>query len=87
MRLALGDLAGVWDSGQQLVAEHPDDLALLEQMGHLGEWRGDSQAALGYWIRLLKLHEDPQTREHAWRLASQQFDFDHAIPLLAEIME
>ncbi len=87
MRLALGDLAGAWDSGQQLVAEHPDDLALLEQMGHLGEWRGDSQAALGYWIRLLKLHEDPQTREHAWRLASQQFDFDHAIPLLAEIME
>ncbi|MFJ7284886.1 tetratricopeptide repeat protein [Pseudomonas sp. NPDC099000] len=87
MRLALGELAGAWDSGQQLVAEHPDDLALLEQMAHLGEWRGDSQAALGYWIRLLKLHEDPQTREHAWRLASQQYDFDRAIPLLAEIME
>ncbi|AWM90174.1 biofilm formation protein PelB [Pseudomonas sp. 31-12] len=87
MRLALGDLAGAWDSGEQLVAEHPDDLALLEQMGHLGEWRGDIQAALSYWIRLLKLHEDPQTREHAWRLASQQFDFDRAIPLLADIME
>jgi hypothetical protein len=87
MRLALGDLPGAWESGQQLVAEHPDDLALLEQMAHLGEWRGDTPAALAYWIRLLKLHEDPQTREHAWRLASQQYDFDHAIPLLAEIME
>jgi hypothetical protein len=87
MRLALGDLAGAWEIGQQLVAEHPDDLALLEQMAHLGEWRGDGQAALVYWTRLLKLHEDPQIREHAWRLASQQFDFDHAIPLLAEIME
>jgi hypothetical protein len=87
MRLALGDLAGAWEIGQQLVAEHPDDLALLEQMAHLGEWRGDAQAALVYWTRLLKLHEDPQIREHAWRLASQQFDFDQAIPLLAEIME
>lgn len=87
MRLALGDLPGAWESGQQLVAEHPDDQALLEQMAHLGEWRGDTPAALDYWIRLLKLHEDPQTREHAWRLASQQYDFDHAIPLLAEIME
>ena len=87
MRLALGDLAGAWESGEQLVAEHPDDLALLEQMAHLGEWRGDGQAALAYWIRLLKLHEDPQTREHAWRLASQQYDFDQAIPLLAEIMQ
>ncbi|SDN39649.1 Tetratricopeptide repeat-containing protein [Pseudomonas arsenicoxydans] len=87
MRLALGDLPGAWESGQQLVAEHPDDQALLEQMAHLGEWRGDTPAALDYWTRLLKLHEDPQTREHAWRLASQQYDFDHAIPLLAEIME
>ena len=87
MRLALGDLAGAWESGEQLVVEHPDDLALLEQMAHLGEWRGDGQAALAYWIRLLKLHEDPQTREHAWRLASQQYDFDQAIPLLAEIMQ
>ena len=87
MRLALGDLAGAWESGQQLVAEHPDEPALLEQMAHLGEWRGDGQAALAYWIRVLALHEDPQTREHAWRLASQQFDFDQAIPLLAQIME
>ncbi|RON17890.1 biofilm formation protein PelB [Pseudomonas brassicacearum] len=87
MRLALGDLAGAWESGEQLVAEHPDDLALLEQMAHLGEWRGDGQAALAYWIRLLQLHEDPQTRERAWRLASQQYDFDQAIPLLADIMQ
>ncbi|WP_285430721.1 tetratricopeptide repeat protein [Pseudomonas sp. fls2-241-R2A-110] len=87
MRLALGDLPGAWESGQKLVAEHPDDLALLEQMAHLGEWRGDTPAALAYWIRLLKLHEDPQTREHAWRLASQQYDFDQSIPLLAQIMD
>ncbi|WP_077047904.1 tetratricopeptide repeat protein [Pseudomonas sp. KK4] len=86
VRLAIGDLAGAWETGQQLVTEHPEDPVLLEQMAHLGEWRGDSEAALGYWIRLLKLREDPQVREHAWRLASQQFDFDRSIPLLAEIM-
>jgi predicted Zn-dependent protease len=87
MRLALGDLPGAWESGQQLLLEHPDDPALLEQMAHLGEWRGDSEAALDYWIRLLELREDPQIREHAWRLASQQFDFDRSIPLLADIMK
>jgi len=87
MRLAIGDLAGAWETGQQLVIDHPDDPALLEQMAHLGEWRGESEAALGYWIRLLALQENPQTREHAWRLASQQFDFDRSIPLLADIMQ
>ncbi|MDZ5433345.1 tetratricopeptide repeat protein [Pseudomonas fluorescens] len=87
MRLALGDLPGAWESGQQLLAEYPEDLPLLEQMAQLGEWRGETEAALGYWIRLLKLRETAQTREHAWRLASQQFDFDRSIPLLAEIME
>lgn len=86
MRLALGDLPGAWDSGQQLLLESPEDPALLEQMAHLGEWRGDGEAALDYWIRLLKLQENPQTREHAWRLASQQFDFDRSIPLLEGIM-
>ncbi|SED99729.1 tetratricopeptide repeat protein [Pseudomonas migulae] len=86
MLLALGDLPGAWESGQQLLLEHPDDPSLLEQMAHLGEWRGESEAALDYWIRLLKLREDPQTREHAWRLASQQFDFDRSIPLLGDIM-
>lgn len=87
MRLALGDLSGAWESGQQLLAEHPEDVQLLEQMAQLGEWRGETEAALGYWIRLLKLRETPEAREHAWRLASQQFDFDRAIPLLAEIMD
>lgn len=87
MRLAIGDLAGAWETGQQLVVDHPDDQQLLEQMAHLGEWRGEMEAALGYWIRLLELHESPEVREHAWRLASQQFDFDRSIPLLAEIMD
>ncbi|MBV6826308.1 tetratricopeptide repeat protein [Pseudomonas sp. PD9R] len=87
MRLALGDLPGAWDSGQQLLLEQPEDLHLLEQMAQLGEWRGETDTALGYWIRLLKLRESAETREHAWRLASQQFDFDRSIPLLAEIMD
>ncbi len=87
VRLAINDLAGAWETGQQLAVDYPDDTELLEQMARLGEWRGDNAAALGYWIRLLKLQEDPKTREHAWRLASQQFDFDRSIPLLAEIME
>ena len=86
MRLALGDLPGAWKSGQQLLLEHPEDPQLLEQMAQLGEWSGETETALDYWIRLLKLREDAQTREHAWRLASQQFDFDRSIPLLAEIM-
>lgn len=87
MRLALGDLPGAWDSGQQLLIDNPEDQPLLEQMAHLGEWQGEGEVALGYWIRLLKLHDDAANREHAWRLATQQFDFDRAIPLLADIME
>ncbi|NUT78209.1 tetratricopeptide repeat protein [Pseudomonas sp. C1C7] len=87
VRLAIGDLAGAWETGQQLVIDHPEDQALLEQMAHLGEWRGDNEAALTYWISLLRLREDPKLREHAWRLASQQFDFDRSIPLLEEIMD
>ncbi|MGY2040946.1 tetratricopeptide repeat protein [Pseudomonas pergaminensis] len=87
VRLAINDLAGAWDTGQQLMVDYPDDIELLEQMAKLGEWRGDNEAALGYWIRVLKLKEDAQVREHAWRLASQQFDFDRSIPLLAEIMQ
>jgi len=87
VRLAIGDLAGAWETGQQLVIDHPEDPLLLEQMAKLGEWRGENEAALGYWIRLLKLREDPAIREHAWRLASQQFDFDRSIPLLEEIMD
>lgn len=87
VRLAINDLAGAWDTGQQLAVDYPDDIELLEQMAKLGEWRGDNEAALGYWIRALKLKEDAQVREHAWRLASQQFDFNRSIPLLAEIMQ
>ena len=86
VRLAINDLTGAWEAGQQLTDDYPDNADLLNQMALLGEWRGDNAAALGYWIRLLKLKEDPKTREHAWRLASQQFDFDRSIPLLAEIM-
>ena len=86
VRLAIGDLAGAWETGQQLVVDHPDDQALLEQMAHLGEWQGNNPVALGYWIQLLALKEDPATREHAWHLASQQFDFDRSIPLLGDIM-
>lgn len=86
LRLAVNDLQGAWEDGQQLAEMFPEDQQLLEQMGHLGEWRGDSQAALDYWIRLLNLHETPQLREHAWRLASMQFDFDRSIPLLQAIM-
>jgi len=87
VRLAINDLAGAWDTGQQLTVDYPDDIELLEQMAKLGEWRGENEAALGYWTRVLKLKEDAQVREHAWRLASQQFDFDRSIPLLAEIMQ
>lgn len=87
LRLGLNDLTGAWESGQQLLIAFPEEQALLEQMAHLGEWRGDNNAALGYWIRLLELNETPQVREHAWRLASQEFDFDRSIPLLEEIMD
>lgn len=87
VRLAINDLAGAWETGLPLTTTYPDDLSLLEQMARLGEWRGDNAAALGFWIRRLKLKDDPQMREHAWRLASQQFDFDRSIPLLAEIMQ
>ena len=85
MRLAFNDLPGAWSSGQRLLKAHPDDPQLLEQMAQLGEWRNEPGAALDYWLRLLALHDSPQTREHAWRLASQQSDFQRMIPLLADI--
>lgn len=87
LRLALNDLDGAWESGQQLLIVFPQEQALLEQMAHLGEWRGDNRSALDYWIRLLRLNETPQVRERTWRLASQDFDFDRSIPLLEEIMD
>jgi len=85
-RLAFGDLAGAQAVGVQLLEQHPDDPALLEQMAHLAEWQGDSAAALGYWISLNALRSDPAQFEHTWRLAMQTYDFDRGIPLLAGIM-
>ncbi len=87
LRLGMNDLDGAWRVGEQLVDAFPDEQPLLEQMAHLAEWRGQSATALDYWIRLLRLHESPQVREHAWRLASMQFDFDRSITLLSEIRE
>ena len=85
LRLAFGDLSGAWQCGEQLLREHPQDPYWLEQMARLGEWRQAPDAALDYWIRLLALRETEQIREHAWRLASQQGDFQRLIPLLADI--
>lgn len=80
--MAFGDIRGAWTIGQALVAERPDDVALLRQMAQLGEWNGYNADALSYWIRYLELQPDPQMQEHAWRLALQLFDFDRGIPLL-----
>ncbi|KAF0866061.1 tetratricopeptide repeat protein [Pseudomonas sp. LD120] len=85
-RLAFGDLEGAHTVGVQLLELRPDDPQLLEQMAHIAEWRGDSVAALGYWISLLKLRDDPAQFEHTWRLAMQTYDFDRGIALLAAIM-
>ncbi|SNS52605.1 tetratricopeptide repeat protein [Pseudomonas segetis] len=85
LHMASGNIAAAWPLGQLLVAEDPDNPELLSTMGKLGEWVGQSIGALDYWERLLALKEDPQVREHAWRLAAQLFEFDRAIPLLVEL--
>lgn len=85
LRLAFGDLDGAWFVGQQLLVLHPDDPKLLEQMAHVGEWKGDNAAALTMWIKLLEQRDDPKMHEHAWRLALQLFDFDRGIPLLVSL--
>ncbi|HWV08883.1 MAG TPA: tetratricopeptide repeat protein [Pseudomonas sp.] len=87
LRLAAGDIEGAWETSQLMVAARPDDVELLKQVARLGEWTGRPREALDYWIRLLSLGEDTTTREHAWRLAAQLFDFDRAIPLLAMLAE
>ena len=87
LRLAIGDIDGAWADGLQLVQLHPNDAGLLEQMAHLAEWKGDTPAALGYWIALLKQRDDPAEREHAWQLAIQTYDYTRAVPLLADIMQ
>ncbi|KFX70659.1 biofilm formation protein PelB [Pseudomonas taeanensis MS-3] len=87
VRLAEGDLEQAWAVGQILVESRADDPDLLRQMAQLGEWVGDPHAALGYWVRLLQVREDGETREHAWRLATQLFDFERAIPLLETLSQ
>ncbi|MPQ67664.1 MULTISPECIES: tetratricopeptide repeat protein [unclassified Pseudomonas] len=86
-RLAFGDLPGAHAAGLQLLEQRPDDPALLEQMAHIAEWQDDSAAALGYWIALSKLRDNPAEFEHTWRLAMQTYDFDRGIPVLAGIMD
>ncbi|WP_339489355.1 tetratricopeptide repeat protein [Pseudomonas sp. EL_65y_Pfl2_R95] len=87
LHMASGDIAAAWPLGKLLVENDPDNPALLTTMGQLGEWAGQSIAALGYWEQLLALNEDPTVRERAWRLAAQLFEFDRAIPLLVDLSE
>lgn len=87
LHLAAGDLEQAWASGQVLLQVRPDDIALLSQMAKLAEWTARSNDALLYWVRVLQLEEDAAVREHAWRLATQLFDFDQAIPLLAQLAQ
>ncbi|MBQ0743392.1 MAG: tetratricopeptide repeat protein [Pseudomonas sp.] len=82
LELASGDLPAAWQTGNTLLALRPIDTELLVQMAKLGEWLGHSQKALDYWIRYLSLEEDPQAREHAWRLAFQLYDYERGIALL-----
>lgn len=85
MNLAFGDQDRAWHDGQALLEHRPKDAALLEQMARLGEWRDDGATALTYWLTLLQLNNDPEVRQHALLLAFKLFDFDRAIPLLADV--
>ena len=87
LHLAYGDIQGAWGTGQRLLELRPQDADLLQQMARLGEWNSYHAEALDYWIRYLQLRPDAATREHAWRLAIQLFDFDRGIPLLAGVAE
>jgi len=87
LHLAAGDLERAWATGQVLLHDRPDDLELLSQMAKLAEWTARPQDALRYWVMALQLTEDAAIREHAWRLAAQLFDFDQAIPLLAQLAQ
>lgn len=87
VRLAFGDIASAWKTGQLLLEHRPDDPKLLEQMARLGEWNGYTSQALSYWIRLLKIDDVPARREHAWRLATQLYDFENSVPLLAALSD
>lgn len=81
--LASGNLRDAWQTGDLLLALRPADADLVQQMARLGEWLGNSQQALDYWVEYLTLRDDPEAREHAWRLAFQLFDFQRGIELLA----
>lgn len=87
LHMASGDINAAWPLGQILAANDPENPELLHTMGLLGEWSGNSIAALEYWERLLSLNEDPEVREHSWRLAAQLFEFQRAIPLLVTLSE
>lgn len=85
LSLASGAIERAWQLGPELLALAPDDRELLAELARLGEWAGHPQQALDYWIRLLQGGEEPQVREHAWRLALQLFDFDRAVSTLAAL--
>tara|TARA_R110000868_G_scaffold74298_1_gene214809 strand:- start:8088 stop:11705 length:3618 start_codon:yes stop_codon:yes gene_type:complete len=87
LHLAAGDLERAWATGQLMLQSRPDDLELLTQMAQLAEWTARPQDALRYWVSALQLKEDSTIREHSWRLAAQLFDFDQAIPLLAQLAQ
>ncbi len=83
LRMAAGELEPAWQLGERLATAQPNDAELLEQVAKLGEWAGHTSAALGLWLRLIQLQDAPETREHAWRLAAQLYDFDSTIDLLS----
>jgi hypothetical protein len=68
----MNDLPGAWRAATAIAVEHPEDQQLLEQMAHLGEWSGETETALDYWIRLLKLRETRKavSTPGAWRASS-----------------
>lgn len=82
MRLAAGDIHKAWAIGQELLGQDDLDNSLLTQLAQLGEWTGNTGAALDLWARLLQQDEDGKVRDHAWRLSLASFDFDRAIALL-----
>ncbi|WP_288461887.1 tetratricopeptide repeat protein [uncultured Pseudomonas sp.] len=85
-RLALGrgDTERAWEEGHQLLALRPDDEKLLAELAQLGEWTGHMDEALDLWLRLLARQDDPERRDHAWKLAARAFRFDAVVELLAE---
>lgn len=82
LELAEGNLREAWKTGDLLLALRPEDPDLLRQMAQLGEWLGNSRKALDHWAAYLELREDPQAREHAWRLAFQLYDYERGIALM-----